>query len=276
MDRPPAQKNCAPSHRINTADELSSSSSSKLGGRSASKSKSIASSNIPAIPRSQVREMSQQQPAQRTRRARGVLALIASGDALPYYPFQPSSNLSVASSTASAATHRGRRRRRERHQQRLQGSIAGDLEGGRAAVESDADGTVIWQPTIYDHEASEFTLLYFADSTCRNCLRFNPILARFLRNVNGAGGDGGDSGVAAAAHNCCPGDGTGRISARPVNESTTGLPFNNRSQDQTTRKIVRCICVPNDTTEKGADALCQGLGVYCLPFNHKNRLALIR
>ena len=36
----------------------------------------------------------------------------------------------------------------------------------------------------YDPTDSEFTLFYFADSTCRNCRRFGPILATFLHDVN--------------------------------------------------------------------------------------------
>ena len=219
--------------------------------------------------------MQQQQPQQMPRRARGVLALIASGDdaiALPYYPYQPSIlSASSSSVTTSAAIHRGRRRRRERQQQRP------DLEIGHAVVGPDADDTVR-QPTPYDHEASEFTLLYFADSTCRNCLRFNPILARFLRSVNrnycngGCDGSGEGDGVAADHHRYCQ-DGMERT-ATSATASTSAS--DSRREDQAARKIVQCICVPNDTTEKGADAICQGLGTHCLPFHHKNRLALIR
>ena len=208
------------------------------------------------------------------RRARGVLALIASGDdaiALPYYPYQPSILSASSSVTTSAAIHRGRRRRRERQQQRP------DLEIGHAVVGPDADDAVR-RPTPYDHEASEFTLLYFADSTCRNCLRFNPILARFLRSVNrnhcNGGGDGGGEGdgVAADHHRYCQ-DGMERT-ATSATASTSAS--DSRREDQSARKIVQCICVPNDITEKGADAICQGLGTHCLPFHHKNRLALIR
>lgn len=229
--------------------------------------------------------MPQHQPQQMPRRARGVLALIASGDdavALPYYPYQPSV-FSEASSTASAAIHRarGRRRRRERQRQRPEGSGVGDLEIGHTVVEPDADDAVR-QPTPYDHEASEFTLLYFADSTCRNCLRFNPILARFLHcanisRCNGGGGgggvDGGGEGAGIAAdHRYCQ-DGMKRTATSA--NALTSLS-NSGDGDQTARKIVQCICVPNDATEKGADAICQGLGTHCLPFHHKNRLALIR
>lgn len=227
--------------------------------------------------------MPQHQPQRMPRRARGVLALIASGDdavALPYYPYQPSA-LSEASSTASAAIHRarGRRRRRERQRQRPEGSGVGDLEIGGTVLDSHTDHAVR-QSTPFDHEASEFTLLYFADSTCRNCLRFNPILARFHHSANrshcNGGGDdvdgGGEGADVAADHRYCQ-DGMERT-ATSANASTS--VSNSRDGDQTARKIVQCICVPNDTTEKGADAICQGLGTHCLPFHHKNRLALIR
>lgn len=216
----------------------------------------------------------QHQPQRTPQRARGVLALIASDDAavaLPYYPYQPSTLTAASSVTTSAAIHRGRRRRRERRQQRQERLGAGDLEVGGAVVEPDADDTVR-QPTPYNHEASEFTLLYFADSTCRNCLRFNPILAGFLHRVNIEHGGVTRIGAGVTADRSWQKE----VAKGAATSTTSNLDCNSRGEDQTARKIVQCICVPNDTTEKGADAICQGLGTHCLPFHHKNRLALIR
>lgn len=210
--------------------------------------------------------------AQRRRRARGLLAMVASGEDavvdLPYYPYQPSTLSAASSPTASAAIHRGRRRRRERRRQEGRSGVAGDLEGGCAV------GFVKQQqsaPCIYDHEASEFTLLYFADSTCRNCLRFNPILARFLQSVNSDGFGGG----VAADHTWYNDHGTGGVAA-PTSAATSASNSTCAEKAASRRKVVQCICVPNDTTEKGAGVICRELGTYCLPFNHKNRLALIR
>ena len=221
---------------------------------------------------------STRQPQRSGRRARGMLALVAAsggGDdavTLPYYPYQPPS---------ARLSDRGRRRRRERLLRGHEGSGDDDLEGGGTCSGGDDD----WkqQSALYHPEAFEFTLLYFADSTCRNCLRFNPILARFLEAVNGAsGGDGdGDCGTGSADQTLQEGTVAGTALASPTAAATS----THEGQTTTTtaeggsssrKVVVQCICVPNDTTEKGADAICRGLGTYCLPFNHENRLALIR
>ena len=218
---------------------------------------------------------STRQPQRSGRRARGMLALVAAsggGDdavTLPYYPYQPPS---------ARLSDRGRRRRRERLLRGNEGSGDDDLEGG---------GDWKQQSTLYHPRASEFTLLYFADSTCRNCLRFNPILARFLEAVNGASGGDGDGGTGSADQTLQEGTVAGTALASPTaaatsthegqTTTTTTEGGSSSSSSSSSRKVVvQCICVPNDTTEKGADAICRGLGAYCLPFNHENRLALIR
>jgi hypothetical protein len=211
-----------------------------------------------------------------------MLALVAAasggGDdavALPYYPYQPPS---------TRLSDRGRRRRRERLLRgHHEGSGDDDLEGGGTCSGGD-DG---WKQrsTLYHPEGSDFTLLYFADSTCRNCLRFNPILARFLEAVNGASGgdgdgDGSGSGTGGADQTLQDGTAAGTALASPTAAASStfeGQPTTTTTEGGGSRKVVvQCICVPNDTTEKGADVICRGLGTYCLPFNHENRLALIR
>ena len=200
-----------------------------------------------------------------------MLALVAAsggGDdavTLPYYPYQPPS---------ARLSDRGRRRRRERLLRGNEGSGDDDLEGG---------GDWKQQSTLYHPRASEFTLLYFADSTCRNCLRFNPILARFLEAVNGASGGDGDGGTGSADQTLQEGTVAGTALASPTAAATSTHEGQTTTTTTTTEGgsssrevVVQCICVPNDTTEKGADAICRGLGAYCLPFNHENRLALIR
>ena len=103
-------------------------------------------------------------------RRRGVLALLT-GD-LPYHPYD--------AATVSAMRERGTRRNRRRSRRSRRADD--DAEGGQRT--GSAPATVGGGED--DPSGCEFTLFYFADSACRNSLRFGPVLAEFVREANAA------------------------------------------------------------------------------------------
>lgn len=183
------------------------------------------------------------------RRGRGILAMVT-GTPLPCYPYNPT----VVSST-STSHYRGKRRRRHAR-------ASDDVEGRAGGNDGATTGVLKSHMSEYDAIASEFTIFYFADSTCKNCWRFNPILAKFLHDAN-SNEDMKKCRATAGAISDTAGSSGG--AAVNINEACGG-----------NIRAVECICVPNDTTDNGAQTLCNGMGVWCLPFDHDNRLAIIR
>jgi len=95
--------------------------------------------------------------------------------------------------------------------------------------------TVVGMHEQYDPTRSEFTIFFFAESSCRNSLRVGPMVADF-------------------AHRVC-----GEISG---DEMETVVPC-------------QVICIPNDQETRGVEALCGGMGFWHMPFNHPNRSGII-
>ena len=175
---------------------------------------------------------------------------------LSYYPYNPEK---VSSTVASLRSRGGRRRRRHGHNH---ADIEGQVDGAGGTYGSTS---VPSMEEYYDPSACEFTIFYFADSTCRNCLRFGPILAKFLHDANtksckNAASLARENDSMVTSSKSCGGN-------ESSNEVVSG---------DDTPPILQCICVPNDTTENGAQTICNGMGLYCMPFDHNNRLAIIR
>ena len=95
----------------------------------------------------------------------------------------------------------------------------------------------------YDPTKSEFTLFFFSASTCRNSLRFGKILARFVFEANEA-------------------------SIKIVVDRENGTVGNLRPCE--------VVCVPNEASLHEVEIICEGTGFWVLPFEHHNRLGIIR
>mmetsp|Transcript_9958 Transcript_9958/g.21512 ORF Transcript_9958/g.21512 Transcript_9958/m.21512 type:complete len:154 (+) Transcript_9958:203-664(+) len=135
---------------------------------------------------------------------------------------------------------------------------------GQPAVAIPAEGTLFATFT-------RAAYLYFADSTCRNCPRFGPLLARFVFGADDRCSGGATNRTQGGNDlDCCDENGC-RKEISDMSGSSSAASSN----------LVPGCCsmhmCANDTTDKrDALVLCDDMGVYCLSFDHDNRLAIIR
>ena len=173
-------------------------------------------------------------------RRRGVLALLT-GD-LPYHPYD--------AATVSAMRERGTRRNRRRSRRADDDAEGGQRTGSAPATVGGGE---------YDPSGCEFTLFYFADSACRNSLRFGPVLAEFVREANAA------ASAKAVRCICVPND-AGRDGASALCRGTgfLCLPFGHENRLAVVRllsatRVPSVIVVDGKTGRKVTDLGMEGI-----------------